>query len=42
MLRFRPARFGSCANAQLHPNELSANWALAQELEPPVPINPLP
>lgn len=28
--------------AQLHPDELAANWTLAQELEPLVPIDPLP
>lgn len=28
--------------AQLHLDELAANWALAQELEPLVPIDPLP
>ena len=28
--------------AQLHPTELSENWALAQALEPLVSIEPLP
>jgi hypothetical protein len=28
--------------AQLHVGELSENWALAQALEPLVPIDPLP
>jgi hypothetical protein len=28
--------------AQLHQQELAANWALAQKLEPLVPIDPLP
>jgi hypothetical protein len=28
--------------AGLHQEELAANWALAQELEPLVPIDPLP
>lgn len=28
--------------ARLHPEELEANWELAQALEPLVPIEPLP
>jgi hypothetical protein len=31
----------SQAMRQLHLDELAANWALAQELEPLVPIDPL-
>ncbi len=28
--------------ARLHPDELSENWERAQELEPLVPVDPLP